>query len=58
MDDASTLLAIWKWNGTQWDGYVPTGPAALNTLKSVNFLDVVWICTSATATLNQPSIAP
>lgn len=52
------LAAIWKWNGKEWDGYFPSAPAALSTLKTLSFLDVVWICDTAPVNLVQPSLFP
>ncbi len=58
LDPSDTLAAIWRWNGNAWDGYFPGGPAALNTLKTVNRLDTVWICVTGPTQLSRPSLTP
>lgn len=57
---AEALVAIWRWNGAaaRWDADFPTAPDALNTLKTVDRLDVVWVCASAIATIDQPALDP
>ncbi|MER3419236.1 MAG: hypothetical protein C4290_01350 [Chloroflexota bacterium] len=60
LDPGSTIAAIWFWNApkAQWQGYFPDSPAALNTLKTVNRLDTVWICVTGPSQLSRPSLTP
>ncbi len=58
LDPGSIVAAIWFWNKTQWQGYFPDGPAALNTLKTVNRLDTVWICVTGPTQFSRPSLSP
>lgn len=58
IDPKANLVALWKWNGADWDGYFPAIPASLSTLKTVGFLDVVWMCTTDQSTFNQPALSP
>jgi hypothetical protein len=57
LNPPDNLTSIWKWNGktSTWDGDFPSAPAALNTLKTVDRLDVVWMCVSDDANLQQPA---
>jgi hypothetical protein len=58
VEPAGELLAIWKWNGKtgQWEGDFAGAPDSVNTLKTLNRLDSVWICVSSAATLAQPAL--
>lgn len=60
LDPGSTIAAIWFWNASraQWQGFFPDGPAAFNTLKTVNRLDTVWICVTGPTQLSRPSLSP
>ncbi len=60
LDPGSTVAAIWFWNApkAQWQGYFPDGPASLNTLKTVNRLDTIWICVTGPTQLSRPSLSP
>jgi hypothetical protein len=60
LEPGSTVAAIWFWNAprAQWQGYFPDGPASLNTLKTVNRLDTVWICVTGPTQLSRPSLSP
>ncbi len=57
VDPTASLTGIWKWNAKagQWDGDFPGAPDSVNTLKTVDRLDTLWICVSAPAALAQPS---
>jgi len=50
------LTAIWKFDGVsgEWLGFSPKVPPGLNTLTSVNYLDVVFICVNQAASWNRP----
>lgn len=58
VEPTANLTAVWKWNAKsgQWDGDFPGAPAGVNTLKSVDRLDSVWICASGPATLTEPAV--
>jgi hypothetical protein len=58
IEPASELLAIWKWNGKtgEWDGDFAGAPESVNTLKTLDRLDVVWVCTGNGASLVQPAL--
>lgn len=58
IEPAEALLAIWKWNGQtgQWEGDFAGAPDSVNTLKTVNRLDVIWICTGGSAAILQPAL--
>lgn len=58
IEPEATLAGIWKWNAKvgQWDGNFPNAPDALNTLKTIDRLDVIWICATGSANLTQPAI--
>ncbi len=59
IEPATSLTAVWKWNAKlgQWDGDFPSAPDAVNTLKTVDRLDTVWICVSSPANLVEPAVA-
>lgn len=58
VEPAAELLAIWKWNGKagQWEGDFAGAPDSVNTLKTLDRLDSVWICVNNAATLTQPAL--
>jgi hypothetical protein len=58
VEPAAELLAIWKWNGKagQWEGDFLGAPDSVNTLKSLDRLDSVWICVNNASTFTQPAI--
>ncbi len=58
LNPADTLVALWRWNGQDWEGYFPGAPAGLNSMKTVNRLDVLWVCTPSGTTLTRPAVAP
>jgi hypothetical protein len=55
---ADALGAIWKFDPAtgRWLGYSPTAPPAVSDLDSVDFLDAVFICVDAAATVKRPVI--
>lgn len=58
VDPPANLAAIWKWNAKagRWDGDFPGAPDSVNTLKTVDRLDTVWICAGSAAALVQPAL--
>jgi hypothetical protein len=55
---AANLTGIWRWNAKNkvWDGDFPSAPESVNTLKTLDRLDTIWVCTSGPATLTQPAV--
>jgi hypothetical protein len=58
VEPATELLAMWKWNAktAQWDGDFPGAPDSVNTLKTLDRLDIIWVCTSNGGNLVQPAL--
>jgi competence protein ComEC len=59
VEPPSAVLAIWHHDAAQnrFEGFSPAAPQA-SDLQTVNFLDAVWICVTASAVGPTPTPAP